>query len=799
MASALKAFTPSSGFTLSHSKKASAVSPEPLSFLELCSSSRELRQILPQIIKHELYYEPFVQAKLIALFSRFAALREASLVFDSVVAKTDELYHSILKGHAHHSSLDAALSFFISMKHARVRPVVYNLTYLLKSCGDNSDLQRGREIHSQLVTNGFSSNIFAMTAVVNMYAKCRQIDDARKMFDRMPERDLVAWNAIVAGYAQNGLAENAFEMVLRLQEDGKKPDSITLVSILPACAATGSLKIGCSIHGYALRACLESLVNVSTALIDMYSKCGALRAARLVFDRMRVRNVVSWNSMIDGYAQRGNAAEAMMLFRKMLVEGVQPTEVTAMAVLHACGELGNADDGKSVHELLSRIGLCFDYSVMNCLITMYCKCKRLDIGAEIFESLPEKTLVSWNAMISGYTQNGKAEDALRLFCRMCSSKNVQPDSFTLVSVIPALADVSMLRQAKWMHGHAIRLCLDQNIFVMTALVDMYSKCGGLSIARKLFDSMDERHVTTWNAMIDGYGSHGFGRDATELFEEMRKGLVKPNDVTFLCVLSACSHSGLVDEGKRYFESMKLDYGLEPAVDHYGTMVDLLGRAGRMNEAWKFIEKMPIKPSISVYGAMLGACKIHKNVELGEKAAQRLFELEPEEGGYHVLLSNIYATNSMWKEVARVRRMMEKKGLQKTPGCSFIELRNEVHTFYSGSTNHPQAEKIYARLDKLFDEIKAIGYVPDTESIHDVEDDVKVQLLNSHSEKLAIAFGLINTKAGATIQIRKNLRVCTDCHNATKFISRLTGREIIVRDMQRFHHFKDGVCSCRDYW
>ncbi|KAJ0968058.1 hypothetical protein J5N97_024975 [Dioscorea zingiberensis] len=766
--------------------------------LELCGSSRELHQILPQIIKHNLFYEPFLQAKLIALFSSFAGLREASLVFDSVATKNDELYHSILKGHAHHSSLDAALSFFVAMKHARVRPVVYNLTYLLKSCGDKCDLRRGREIHSQLVTNGFSSNVFAMTTVVNMYAKCRRIDEARMMFDRMPERDLVAWNAIVAGYAQNGLAEEALEMVMRLQEDGKRPDSITLVSILPACSDTGSLRIGRAVHGYALRASLESLVNVSTALVNMYSKCGALGAARLVFDRMRVRNVVSWNSMIDGYVQGGNAEEAMRLFKKMLAEGLEPTGVTVMAALHACGELGDIDEGRSVHELLLRMGLHSDPSVMNCLITMYSKCKRLDLAAEVFETLEEKTLVSWNAMISGYAQNGQAEGALCLFSRM-REENVQPDSFTLVSVIPALADVSMLRQAKWMHGYAVRLCLDQNIFVMTALVDMYCKCGGVSIARKLFDAMDERHVMTWNAMIDGYGSHGFGRDAVDLFEEMKRGSVKPNDVTFLCVLSACSHSGLVDEGKQYFNSMKQDYGLEPVVDHYGSMVDLLGRAGKLDEAWEFIEKMAMKPSISVYGAMLGACKIHKNVELGEKAAKRLFELEPEEGGYHVLLSNIYATASMWKDVARVRTMMEKKGLQKTPGCSFIELRNEVHTFYSGSTNHPQAEKIYARLDKLFNEIKAIGYVPVTDSIHDVEDDVKVQLLNSHSEKLAIAFGLINTKAGTTIQIRKNLRVCTDCHNATKFISKVTGQEIIVRDMQRFHHFKDGLCSCGGYW
>nr|UPT48928.1 pentatricopeptide repeat protein AaPPR1099 [Agave angustifolia] len=229
------------------------------------------------------------------------------------------------------------------------------------------------------------------------------------------------------------------------------------------------------------------------------------------------------------------------------------------------------------------------------------------------------------------------------------------------------------------------------------------------------------------------------------------------------------------------------------------MVDLLGRAGKLDEAWNFIKRMPIEPSISVYGAMLGACKIHKNVQLGEAAAQRLFELEPDEGGYHVLLANIYAACSMWEDVARVRKLMETKELKKTPGCSFIEFQNKVHTFYSGSTNHPQSKKIYARLKRLIEEIRDVGYVPASESIHDDEDDVRVQLLASHSEKLAITFGLINTSPGATIQIKKNLRVCRDCHTATKFISQVTGREIIVRDMQRFHHFKDGRCSCGDYW
>uniref|UniRef100_A0A0D9WKZ7 DYW domain-containing protein n=1 Tax=Leersia perrieri TaxID=77586 RepID=A0A0D9WKZ7_9ORYZ len=681
---------------------------------------------------------------------------------------------------------------------AGARPVLRTFTSLLKLCAGRGDLATGRAVHAQLAARGLDTESLAATALANMYAKCRRPADARRVFDRMPVRDRVAWNALVAGYARNGMASVAMEMVGRMQEDGERPDSVTLVSVLPACGNARAIDACREVHAFALRAGVDELVNVSTAILDAYCKCGDVRAARAVFDWMPVKNSVSWNAMIDGYAENGDAKEALALFKRMVGEGVDVTDASVLAALQACGELGCLDEGRRVHELLVRIGLDSNVSVMNALITMYSKCKRTDLASQVFDELGNRTRVSWNAMILGCTQNECSEDAVRLFTRM-QLENVKPDSFTLVSVIPALADISDPLQARWIHGYSIRLHLHQDVYVLTALIDMYAKCGRVNTARNLFNSARERHVITWNAMIHGYGSHGFGKVAVELFEEMKSIGIAPNETTFLSVLSACSHAGLVDEGRKYFTSMKEDYGLEPGMEHYGTVVDLLGRSGKLEEAWAFIQKMPVDPGISVYGAMLGACKLHKNVELAEESAQKIFELQPQEGVYHVLLANIYANASMWKDVARVRTAMEKKGLQKTPGWSIIQLKNEVHTFFSGSTNHQQAKEIYARLAKLIEEIKAVGYVPDIDSIHDVEDDVKAQLLNTHSEKLAIAFGLIRTAPGTTIQIKKNLRVCNDCHNATKLISLVTGREIIMRDIQRFHHFKDGKCSCGDYW
>ncbi|RVW93997.1 Pentatricopeptide repeat-containing protein, chloroplastic [Vitis vinifera] len=483
--------------------------------LELCTSMKELHQFIPLIIKNGLYSEHLFQTKLVSLFCKFGSLHEAARVFQPIEDKIDELYHTMLKGYARNSSLDDAVSFFCRMRYDGVRPVVYNFTYLLKVCGDNADLRKGKEIHCQLIVNGFASNVFAMTGVVNMYAKCRLVEEAYKMFDRMPERDLVCWNTIISGYAQNGFGKTALELVLRMQEEGKRPDSITVVSILPAVADMGSLRIGRSIHGYSMRAGFESFVNVSTALVDMYSKCGSVGTARLIFDRMTG----------------------------------EMTNVTVMGALHACADLGDVEQG----------------------------------------SVEELTL-------------------LRRYLKTCSIRPcfLECNDIRVIGVTASKVD-------PWSCDEN---CLDKNVFVATALVDMYAKYG--------------------------YGTHGLGKAALELFEKMKRR--SSNQM-----------------------SMKKDYGLEPAMDHYGAMVDLLGRANRLNEAWDFIQKMPIEPAISVFGAMLGACRIHKNVELGEKAANRIFDLDPDDGGYHVLLANIYATASMWDKVARVRTTMEKKKIQKTLG------------------------------------------------------------------------------------------------------------------------------------
>lgn len=342
--------------------------------------------------------------------------------------------------------------------------------------------------------------------------------------------------------------------------------------------------------------------------------------------------------------------------------------------------------------------------------------------------------------------------------------------------------------------------LEENVYVGTSVVDMYSKCGRVEMARRAFQRIKEKNVLSWSAMISGYGMHGYGQEALDVFSEMRKSGLKPNYITFISVLAACSHAGLLNEGRHWYNAMRKEFGIEPGVEHYGCMVDLLGRAGCLDEAYGLIQEMKVNPDAAMWGSLLGACRIHKNVELAGIAANRLFELDATNCGYYVLLSNIYAEAGMWKDVERMRVLVKTRGLEKPPGYSSVELKGKTHLFYVGDKRHPQQKEIYAYLDKLLEKMQEAGYAPNTGSVlHDLDEEEKGSMLRTHSEKLAVAFALMNSVKGSVIHVIKNLRVCTDCHTAIKIITKLTGREIVVRDIKRFHHFKDGLCSCGDYW
>ncbi|ESR40187.1 hypothetical protein CICLE_v10027522mg, partial [Citrus x clementina] len=476
-----------------------------------------------------------------------------------------------------------------------------------------------------------------------------------------------------------------------------------------------------------------------------------------------------------------------------------------VSLLQSCIAQKAVSPGKQIHALISQMGFGFHPVLATKLVHLYSACDCLHNAHQLFDRIPQRNLFLWNVLIRGYAWNGPYEVAIELYYRLLEFGLV-PDNFTFPFALKACSALSAIEEGRRIHEDVIRNKWETDVFVGAALIDMYAKCSCVVNARQVFDKILERdvvlrekRVVSWNAMITGYAMHGHSTKALDLFEKM-KDEVQPDHITFVGVLSACSRGGLFDEGRMFFESMVRDYHIDPSVQHYTCMVDLLGHSGRLDEACDLIMQMRVKPDPGVWGALLNSCKLHGHVKLAELALEKLIELEPHDAGNYVILSNIYARAANWEGVAKLRKLMIDRGIKKSIACSWIEVKNKAHAFLSGDASHPNCDEIYAKLKWLEGRMKEAGYVPGTESVfHDVENDEKANMICCHSERLAIAFGLINTPDGTRLLITKNLKICDDCHIAIKFISKITEREITVRDVNRYHHFKDGICSCGDYW
>eukprot|EP01018_Ginkgo_biloba_P031291 Gb_27329 [translate_table: standard] len=746
-------------------------------------------------------FEPdiFVGNHLTNMYVKCGSLGIARHVFDKMPKRNVVSWTAMIAGFIQHGHGEAALEIFSEMQEAETKPNQFTFASVLSTCASLAALEYGEQVHVHTIKTGFESNVFVGNALVSMYAKCGSIEDAKRTFEEMPKPDLVSRSAMIAGYAQHGCDEEALKLFFQIQWAGIEPDEFTFASVLGACSSLVDLEQGKAIHTRIIKTRHNSNVYVGSALVDMYAKCGSVEDGCRVFDKMSERDTVLWNSIINGYAQNNVGERAIELFQQMQWEGVKSDKFTLASVLSACLFLGCLNYGKQVHAHTIRIGLESNVSVENALVSMYDKCRNIENARLVFDKMAERSVVSWTAIISGYVHQKHDEEALKLFCQMQRS-DMKPNQFTFATVLSACGSLAALENGKQILAYTIKTGFLSHVCVENALVTMYAQCGNIKDARQMFENMPEKDVVSWNAMIAGCAQHGHGKEALQLFEQMQWKGVNPDCITFVCILSACRHAGLVYEGNHYFDSMIQEYGIKPRAEHYACMVDLLGRAGHLDQAMGFIQKIPVEPGASVWRTLLGACRIHGNMELGKFAAERILELEPQVAETYVLLSNIYAAAGRWDEVAKVRNLMKERRVIKEPGCSWIEVQNRVHAFIVRDRSHPQMEDILSKLEELTRQMKEAGYVPDTNLVlHDVEDEQKEQFLCHHSEKLAIAFGLISTTSGIPIRIIKNLRVCGDCHNATKFISKIVGREIVVRDTNRFHHFKDGVCSCGDYW
>jgi pentatricopeptide repeat protein len=654
-----------------------------------------------------------------------------------------------------------------------------------------------RALHALSVAAGYAADTFVASALAKLYFKLSRGDDARKVFDEVPAPDTILWNTLLAGLS----GSEALEAFVRMVEAGRvRPDSTTLASALRAAAEVANMAMGRCVHGFGVKCGLAEHEHVVTGLMSLYAKCGDMVYARCLFDRMEDPDLVAYNALISGYSVNGMVESSTELFKELAASGWRPNSSTMVAVIPVYSPFGHELLAQCLHGFVVKARLDADALVSTALTTLYCRLNDMESARSMFDAMPEKTMESWNAMISGYAQNGLTEMAVALFQQM-QALNVQPNTITISSTLSACAQLGALSLGKWVNKIIAKENLELNVYVMTALIDMYAKCGSIAEARSIFDRMDNKNVVSWNAMISGYGLHGQGAEALKLYKTMLDAHILPTSSTFLSVLYACSHGGLVDEGRTVFRVMTNEYMITPGIEHCTCMVDLLGRAGKLKEAFELISEFP-KSAIGpgVWGALLGACMVHKDSDLAKLASQKLFELDPENAGYYVLLSNLYTSKKRYSEAAVVRQEAKSRKLVKTPGCTLIEIGDKPHVFMAGDHVHPQSEAIYSYLEKLTAKMVEAGYQPVTEAaLYDVEEEEKEHMVKVHSEKLAIAFGLLSTEPGTEIRIIKNLRVCLDCHNATKFISKVTQRLIVVRDASRFHHFRDGVCSCGDYW
>ncbi|XP_015887852.3 putative pentatricopeptide repeat-containing protein At3g23330 [Ziziphus jujuba] len=792
-------------------------------------SHYQAKQLHAQILRTR-GSDPSFMATILSIYSYLNHLHDSLLVFDTIQSPPTLAWKSIIRCYTSHGLFLQSLASFIQMRALGIYPDHNVFPSVLKSCTLLMDLSLGESVHGCIIRLGHDSDLYTGNALINMYSKFQSLRENAGSPFTVPQ----LLNEI---HEQKGVGENRSYSVRYTERTGRiKHDELEINRTMLYLCGDAKRKMSisgtfCESESYQIINKLEARVldiNHDASVnsfggvlpqsiaykevdgqfngkVDIVSKENEdkkvvqMDSMRKVFDMMPNKDLVSWNTVIAGNAQNGLYKEALAMLREMGNDNLKPDSFTLSSVLPIFAEYVDVIKGKEIHGYAIRHGFDADVFIGSSLIDMYAKCTRINDSCQVFNHLPQRDGISWNSIIAGCVQNGLFDEGLRFFRQMLMVK-IKPKHVTFSSIMPACAHLTTLHLGRQLHGYIIRRGFDDNVYIASSLVDMYAKCGNVRIAKWIFDKMEQNDMVSWTAIIMGYALHGHAHDAIALFEQMETEGVKPNYVSFMAVLTACSHTGLIDEAWKYFHSMTLKYGIAPGLEHYAAVADLLGRAGKLEDAYHFITKMHITPTGSVWSTLLAACRVHKNVELAEKVAEEIFKVDPGNMGAYILLSNIYSAARRWKDAAKLRVSMRDKGMRKVPACSWIEVKNKVHAFVAGDKSHVCYDRINDALNVLMEQMEREGYVANTnEVLHDVEEEQKKYLLSNHSERLAIAFGIISTPAGTTIRVTKNIRVCLDCHTAIKFMSKIVGREIVVRDNSRFHHFKGGECSCGDYW
>lgn len=806
-----------------------------------------------QVFRESNYRNIFTWNTMIHGLVDSGRMKEAEDLFEKMPLRDSISWTTMISGYCQNGRPSDSIKVFLSMAqdcHYVSDP--FSFSCALKACGCLGYIRLALQFHGLVTKLDLFSEICINNAIVDMYIKCGVVSFAERVFlnienpslfcwnsmiygysksygvqkalstfSQMPEHDSVSWNTMISILSQHGFGVESLSMFVDMCSKGFRPNCMTYGSVLSACASIFDLEWGIHLHARILR--MEHSVDafLGSGLVDMYAKCGCLEVAKRVFNSLVEHNEVSWTSLISGVAQFGLEEDALTLFNQMRWAPVKLDEFTLATVLGICSGQKYVAMGELLHGYTIKSGMDSSVPVGNAIITMYAKCGNTEnanrafrsmplkdiiswtamitafsqIGDiekawEYFNKMPERNVITWNSMLSMYVQHGYWEEGLKLYILM-RRKGVEPDWITFTTSMSACADLAILKLGIQVVSQTEKFGLSSDIAVSNSIVTMYSRCGKIIEARKVFDLIYEKNLISWNAMMAGYAQNGLGRKVIETFQDMLKTKCTPDHISYIAVLSGCSHMGLVEEGKHYFNSMVEDFCISLTNEHFACMVDLLGRAGLLNQAKDLIDGMPFKPNAAVWGALLGACRIHHDSVLAETAVKNLMELNVEDIGGYVLLANIYADSGELEGLADVRKMMKEKGIRKSPGCSWIEADNRVHVFTADDTSHPKIKEIYIKLGEMMTKIEDTGRYNSEIAAHRSQ--------KYHSEKLAFAFGLISLPSWMPIHVMKNLRVCDDCHLVIKLMSLVTSRELIMRDGYRFHHFKDGYCSCGDYW
>ncbi|KAL5739474.1 hypothetical protein ACOSQ2_028654 [Xanthoceras sorbifolium] len=662
---------------------------------------------------------------LVDMYAKCKKLDCSLFLFSEMSEKNWVSWSAVIAGCVQNSEFVKGLELFKEMLNNGVEVSQSIYASVFRSCAGLSASRLGTQLHAHALKTAFGSDIIVGTATLDMYAKCNNMPDAQKLFNTLPNHSMQCYNAIIVGYARSGRGFEGLQLFRHLLTSDLGFNEISLSGAFSACAVIQGYLVGLQVHGLAVKSTFRSNICVANAIVDMYGKCGALIEACRIFDEMERRDTVSWNAIIAAHEQNGNETETLSSFASMLRATMEPDEFTYGSVLKACAGQQALGYGMEIHNRIIKSGMGLNLFVASALVHMYCKCGTMEEAQKIHDRTKEQYMVSWNAIISGFSELKQSENAQKYFSWMLEM-GLQPDNFTYATVLDTCGNLAIVGLGKQLHAQIIKQELLSDVYIASTLVDMYSKCGNMQDSHRVFEKAPKRDFVTWNAMICGYAHHGHGEEALKIFENMVSQNIKPNHATFISVLRACAHMGLVKKGLYYFNSMLNDYGLDPQLEHYSCMVDLLGRSGKVSEALALIQEMPLKADDVIWRTLLSICEIHGNIEVAEKAASSLFRLDPLDSSTYILLSNIYADAGMWNKVSDIRRIMRQNKLKKEPGCSWIEIKDEVHAFLVGDKAHPKYEEIYEKLGLLIGEMKWAGCVPDIDFVLYEEEEEHLQ-------------------------------------------------------------------------